>query len=135
AKKVCPHAWLHAEAWQTTAALLSHWLRRWLPPVQFGASFPMPLECFLPKSCELSLSAFALGTQNVTMAAHRVQELHGIIAIDLAPEPGNVNFDHVTEFFPVLIVEVLQQFAFGDHRARAMGEVFQNAIFHGHKGD
>src|ERR1700730_1872045 len=53
-----------------------------------------------PESSWVGLSAFALRAQNVTMAAHRVNELHGIIAVDLAPEPGNVNFNHVAEFLP-----------------------------------
>ena len=67
------------------------------------------------------------------MAAHRVNELHGIIAIDLAPESGNVYFNYVTEFLPVVVVEMLQQLALGNHRTGPVRKVFQDAVFHGHE--
>src|SRR5262250_1502130 len=90
----------------------------------------MPSGSFLPE-----FRSVALGAQNVAMTAYRMNELHRIVAIDLAPQPGNVNFNYVAEFLPVVVVEVLQQFALGNHRARPMRQVLQNAIFHGHERD
>src|SRR5207302_10320498 len=118
--------------WPKAAVLFCVWLSR-CSLVQFGASFPLPLNPSFLNRLEMRLRAFALRTQNVAMTAHRVNELQGIIAIDLAPESGNAYFNYVAEFLPVVVVEMLQQLALGNHRTRPVRQVFQYAVFHAHK--
>jgi hypothetical protein len=37
---------------------------------------------------------------------------HGVGVVNLSAQAGNVHFDDVAEFFPVIVVEVLEKFRF-----------------------
>ena len=42
--------------------------------------------------------------QHVALAAQGADQLPRRALIELAPQSGNIDFDHVAEFFPVVIV-------------------------------
>src|SRR5580704_8240682 len=98
-------------------ASLPRRLRHRLSPRPFGASLRMPPEVLPSRSTWAfpfylglpALIAIALKTQDVTVAAHGMNELYGMSAVDLAPKPGNIDFNDIAEFFPIVIVEVLEQ--------------------------
>src|SRR5689334_17385439 len=86
-----------------------------------------------PQSAQRCLCLFPFRTQDVPMSAHCVNQLHGIIAIDLSPKSGNINLNDVAEFFPVVVVEVFQQLTLGHDCARPMNEILQNTVLHRHQ--
>ena len=55
--------------------------------------------------------------------------------VNFAPQSGNIDLYDVAEFFPVIVIEVLEQFCLRDHSARAMPQIFEDAIFHGSQRD
>src|ERR1700676_3124286 len=73
--------------------------------------------------------------QDISMSPNRVDQLLGVGIVDLAPQSGNIDLDDVAEFFPVIVIEVLEQFCLRDHSARAMPQIFEDAIFHGSQRD
>src|SRR5450755_1325107 len=94
-------------------------------------------------NCEITMATmsrrwmevFAMSiSQHVSLAAQGVDEF-GVFVFQFAPQTRDVDFDHVTEAFPVEIVKVLEQFSLGDHRAGTMREIFEHAIFHGGEGN
>src|SRR5271157_5017784 len=61
--------------------------------------------------------------QHISLTAKGVNEFC-VVIFELAAQPGDVNLDHVAESFPVEVVQVLEQFGLGDHRAGTMREIF-----------
>jgi hypothetical protein len=46
------------------------------------------------------------------VAAYGMDQFHGVGVVNLSAQGGNVHFDDVAEFFPVVIVVVLEKFRF-----------------------
>src|ERR1035438_6555148 len=87
-------------------------------------------------NCEMTMTTMSrrwievfaiLGPQHVSLTAQSVDEFC-VVVFELAPQPRDVNFDHVAEALPVEVVKVFEQFGLGNHRARTMREVFEHAI-------
>ena len=55
--------------------------------------------------------------------------------IELFAQVGDVGLDDVGVVLPVVVVEVLEQFALADDYARAVDEVFEDAVFGGREVD
>src|SRR5437773_11571294 len=72
-----------------------------------------------------------LSLKHVTVAAQGANQLLLRVLIELAAETGDVDFDHVPELLPVVVIEMLEQFGFRDDGARAMREVLEHPVFHG----
>jgi hypothetical protein len=51
--------------------------------------------------------ALAAGAQNITVAPHGMDQFYGIGSVNFSAQAGDVDFDDVAEFFPVVVVEVL----------------------------
>src|ERR1019366_10594504 len=73
----------------------------------------------------LFLSPLVARAQDVPMAAYGVDQFHWIRSIQLAPQSRNVHFDDIAEFFPVIVVQVLEKFCFGDHFPGTVRQIFQ----------
>ena len=72
-----------------------------------------------------------VGAQDVSVATEGLDKVSGVAVINFAAQAGDVNLNDVAEFFPVVIVEMLEQFGLRDHDALAVHEIFEDAIFHG----
>ena len=46
------------------------------------------------------------------MAPHSVDQFHRVGVVNFSAQTGDVHFDDVAEFFPVVLVEVLEKFRF-----------------------
>ena len=46
------------------------------------------------------------------MSANSVDQLFIVAIIDLAAQSGDIDLDHVAEFFPVVIVEMFEELRF-----------------------
>src|ERR1019366_4561463 len=73
--------------------------------------------------------------KHVSLAAQGVNQFGVPAVLEFTTQAGNVNFDHVTESFPVEIVKMLQQLSLRDDRARPVRQIFKNAVFHRGQGD
>src|SRR5712691_11942682 len=69
--------------------------------------------------------------QDISMPAHCVDQFHGMAVVQLAAEAGDIYFDDVAKFFPVVVVQVLEQLGFGDHYPRPMRQILKHAILDG----
>ncbi len=52
------------------------------------------------------------GSQDVAVSANCVDQFFIVAIIDLAAQSGNIDLDHVAEFFPVVIVEMFEELRF-----------------------
>src|SRR6266700_2942628 len=50
--------------------------------------------------------------QDITLTANGMDQLPIGAIIQLTPQAGDVHFDHIAEFFPVVVVEMFQQLSF-----------------------
>src|SRR2546427_3728148 len=72
-----------------------------------------------------------LSLKHVTLAAQCANQRLLRAMIELSAETGDIDFDHIAELLPVVVIEMLQQFGFRDDGARTMREVLEHPVFHG----
>src|SRR5271165_1654976 len=76
----------------------------------------------------IEISAIS-GTQHVTLPAQGMDQLV-LSALQLSPQPGDINLDDIAEALPIEIVEVFEELGFRHYRSGSVGQVFQNPVFH-----
>src|SRR5438876_10338034 len=72
-----------------------------------------------------------LSLKHVTLAAQGANQRLFRVLVELAPQTGDIDFDHVAELLPVVVIEMLQQFGLRDDGVRTMREVREHPVFHG----
>src|ERR1039457_7673690 len=73
--------------------------------------------------------------KHVSLPAQGVNQFAVPAVLEFTTQSGNVNFDHVTESFPVEIVKMLKQLSLRDDRAGAVRQIFKNTVFHRREAD
>src|SRR5947207_9366184 len=76
-----------------------------------------------------------LSLKHVTLAAQGANQRLFRVLVELAPQTGDIAFDHVAELLPVVIIEMVEQLSFRDEGARAMSEVINDQVWSSAKGD
>src|SRR2546427_1087441 len=83
------------------------------------------------RSAGVGWNRACLSLKHVTLAAQGANQRLFRVLVELAPQTGDIDFDHVAELLPVVVIEMLQQFGFRDDGARTMREVLEHPVFHG----
>ena len=85
-------------------------IRTHSPPLPRWATLWRPSGT--PSSSKRSRVELTAGPQDVSVSANCVDQLFIVAIIDLAAQSGDIDLDHVAEFFPVVIVEMFEELRF-----------------------
>src|SRR6266704_6412066 len=83
------------------------------------------------RSAGVGWNRACLSLKHVTLAPQCANQRLLRAMIELAAETGDIDFDHIAELLPVVVIEMLQQFGFRDDGARTMREILKHPVFHG----
>src|SRR5208283_271983 len=73
--------------------------------------------------------------KHVPLSAQSMDKLALTAVLEFTAQARDVHLDDIAEAFPVEVVQVFEQLGLGNDCARAMREIFEDAIFHGREGD